>query len=130
MRQPGVTIVYDGECPFCAAYVRMLRLREAAGPVRLVDARGDDPVVAGLMAAGIDLDDGMAVIMAGDVHHGAEAMTVLSLLTTRSGAFNRAMRLLFARPGVARALYPPLVAGRNLALRVLGRGKLGDTPRS
>lgn len=37
---PGpVEVVYDGECPFCASYVALLRLRERVGEVRLIDAR-------------------------------------------------------------------------------------------
>src|SRR5690606_25765599 len=43
---PGLTIVYDGDCPFCTSYIRLLRIRDAAGPVRLVNAREDHDVVA------------------------------------------------------------------------------------
>lgn len=125
MTEPeGVTIVYDGDCPFCSAYVRMMRLREAVGPVRLVDARTEAPLVARLMAEGYDLDRGMVVQTGDAVHYGDSAVHVLSLMTTRSGIFNRLMRAVFSRKRVARAIYPPLVAGRNLTLRILGRSKI------
>ncbi|MGB0498379.1 MAG: DCC1-like thiol-disulfide oxidoreductase family protein [Rubricella sp.] len=117
----GLNIVYDGECPFCSAYVRMVRLREAAGPVTLIDARSGHPLVERIVAAGLDLDKGMVVEADGRLHHGDEAMTMLALMTTRSGLFNRLVRLGFAGPRRARWLYPPLVAGRNLTLRLLGR---------
>ena len=38
-------LVYDGDCPFCSRYVQYLRLRQAAGPVRLVNAREGGPLV-------------------------------------------------------------------------------------
>lgn len=123
---PGPVVVYDGECPFCAAYVRMTRLRDSAGPVTLVDARGDDhPVLDEIARAGLDLDRGMVVKMDGRLYHGDAAMTALALMTTASGAFNRTMRALFRRPGLARVIYPPMVAGRNLTLRLLGRSPIG-----
>ena len=122
---PGPVIVFDGDCPFCAAYVRMTRLRASAGPVRLVDAREGGPEVEEARAAGLDLDRGMVVKLDGRLYHGDAAMTALALLTTQSGAFNRLMRALFRRPALARVLYPPMVAGRNLTLRLLGRRRIG-----
>ncbi len=121
----GPVIIYDGECPFCAAYVRMTRLRASAGPVRLVNARDGGPDVDLARAAGLDIDRGMVVKLDGQLYHGDAAMTALALLTTPSGLFNRAMRGLFGRPALARVLYPPMVAGRNLTLRLLGRRKIG-----
>ena len=128
----GPVIVYDGECPFCAAYVRMARLRDSAGSVTLVDARtatreGGHPVLAEIRERGLDLDRGMVVKMDGRLFHGDAAMTALALMTTPSGGFNRLMRALFRRPGIARVIYPPMVAGRNLTLRLLGRRPIGQS---
>ncbi|MFM2355020.1 MAG: hypothetical protein RLZZ528_756 [Pseudomonadota bacterium] len=122
----GIDIVYDGECPFCSAYVRMTRLRDGLGQVRLIDARGDDPLAVALRASGIDLDRGMVVRLDGQVHHGDAAMVLLSALSTGSGAFNALMRQLFRSPARARLLYPVLVTGRNLTLRLLGRRKIAS----
>jgi predicted DCC family thiol-disulfide oxidoreductase YuxK len=118
-----LTVVYDGACPFCAGYTRLYRLRQAVGRVRLVDARGADPVLAELPP--LDLDQGMAVRWQGEWFHGAAALHLLALLGSDSGLFNRVNRLLFARPRLGRALYPWLVAGRRLTLRVLGRRLIG-----
>ena len=124
--EAGPIVVYDGECPFCAAYVRITRLRESAGPVTMVDARqSDHPVMGEIRAAGLDIDRGMVVKLDGQLHHGDAAMTALALMTTPSGGFNRMMRALFRRPGLARVIYPPMVAGRNLTLRLLGRPPIG-----
>ena len=104
----------------------MTRLCDSAGPVTMVDARtADHPVMGEIRAAGLDIDRGMVVKLDGQLHHGDAAMTALALMTTPSGGFNRMMRALFRRPGLARVIYPPMVAGRNLTLRLLGRRPIG-----
>jgi predicted DCC family thiol-disulfide oxidoreductase YuxK len=119
-----ITIVYDGECPFCSAFVRMTRLRDAAGEVRLADARSGDAAVRRVRAAGYRLDDGMAVILDDQIYHGDAAMTLIATLKTPSGVVNRAVRLLFRSPRRARLLDPPLTWGRALTLRLIGRKRL------
>lgn len=126
---PELTVVYDGECPFCAAYVRMTRLRAAAGRVELVNARDPHPVVDEARAAGLDLDRGMVVKAGGRLYHGDAAMTLLAGLTTPSGLFNRLTAWAFRSPARARVIYPPMVAGRALTLRLLGRRKLSQAAR-
>lgn len=116
-----VLVVYDGECPFCANYVKLYRLRQLVGQVTLVDARGDHPVLAELRALGLDLDEGMAVRWQGRFYYGAAALHVLALLGSESGVFNRLNRWLFSRPRLGRQLYPWMVSGRKLTLRLLGR---------
>ena len=115
------TVVYDDDCPFCRNYVQMLRFREAVGPVTLIDARAGGPVVAALQDAGYDLDEGMVLLMQGQVHHGAEAMTRMARLSSGSTAFNRLNAMIFRHAGLSRVLYPVLRFGRGVTLRLLGR---------
>lgn len=122
--QDGISVVYDGLCPFCSAYVRMLRLRESAGPVRLIDVRGDSALVADLGAAGAPVNDGMAVLYGGRLYHGADAMHILAMLASRSGLANRVVARLLSSPRMARAAYPMLRGGRNAALKLLGRPQI------
>jgi predicted DCC family thiol-disulfide oxidoreductase YuxK len=121
LARSGVSVVYDGLCPFCSAYTHMLRLRESAGPVRLVDARAEPALVADLRAAGAPVNEGMAVIYAGRLYYGSDAVHVLALLASRSGAANRLVANLLRHERLARLAYPVLRAGRNLGLRLLGR---------
>ncbi|MEE2691395.1 MAG: DCC1-like thiol-disulfide oxidoreductase family protein [Pseudomonadota bacterium] len=119
-----IWVVYDGECPFCSAYVRMVRLRDAAGKVHLLNAREEHPVVAQLKGEGFDLDEGMALKIGDAVYHGDECMHQLALMSGPSGLFNRFHFWVFKSPRRAKFLYPSLRAGRNLALRLLGRRKI------
>jgi predicted DCC family thiol-disulfide oxidoreductase YuxK len=125
----GVTIVYDGECPFCSRYVKMVRLRQAFGHVQLVDARSNDPKAIEALQR-FDLDDGMAAQIGGRWYYGADAINILSLASGSSSFANRLMARVFADPRRARALYPYLRAGRNLALQILGREKINKDVRS
>jgi len=122
----GLTIVYDGECPFCASYIRLVRLRETVGPVELVDARQEHPVLDEVRARNLDLDEGMVVRVDGAYLHGPAAMAAISSMSTPSGLVNRAMRTLFKTPKRAALLYPMMVRGRNATLRLLGRKPIGQ----
>lgn len=117
-------LLYDGECPFCSAYVKMVRLRDAVGNIRLVDAREGGPELAEVRAAGLDINEGMALKYEGRLHHGDECVHKLSLLTTASGAFNRLNAWVFRSERRSRILYPWLRTGRNTALALLGRKKI------
>lgn len=117
-------LLYDGDCPFCSAYVNYVRLREAVGPVALVDARGDPGRVEEARQRGYDLDAGMLLKLDGRYYHGADCMNALALLTTSSGMFNRLNRMLFRSRTISRVIYPALRTGRNLTLKILGRRRL------
>jgi predicted DCC family thiol-disulfide oxidoreductase YuxK len=121
----GLQIIYDGDCPFCSGYVRLLRLREAAGAVELIDARSDHPQVMALSQQGVDFNAGMALLQGGQVYLGAECLNRLALQSTRSSAFNRLNAWVFKSPRRSAWLYPLLRRGRILALRLLGRAPIG-----
>jgi predicted DCC family thiol-disulfide oxidoreductase YuxK len=125
LEQTDLAIIYDGECPFCSAYVRLVRLQQAVGPVTLIDARRHPQIVATLRQEGIDLDDTMAVTYGGAVYAGAEAVELLSLFSSEAGLINRLMARLLRDKDRARRYYPLLRAGRNLTLKLLRRKRLG-----
>ena len=64
----GARLIYDGACIFCDAYVRLLSLREAVGPVELIDARSGDPRLRAYQSAGYDLNEGMLFEYSGTVY--------------------------------------------------------------
>jgi predicted DCC family thiol-disulfide oxidoreductase YuxK len=126
MSGPGITVIYDGDCPFCASYVSMMRLRQAVGAVELVNAREGDPRVRAVQDAGYDLDAGMVVLWQGEVFFGDTAVHLLATLSAGEGRlFDRIQRAAFADPRRAARLYPVLAAGRRLFLRLAGRTPIG-----
>ena len=123
--RPTVSIYYDGECPLCRNYTKMLRLRETAGEVHLIDLRTDPVSVARFSALGIDINEGFAVEVGGRLFHGSDAIHSLASLTTPSNTINRLSRSIFSNSRRSAAIYPWLVRGRAELLRMLGRKKIG-----
>jgi predicted DCC family thiol-disulfide oxidoreductase YuxK len=114
-------IVYDGECPFCSAYVLRYRIQQLVAHLHVIDARSRDPLVDEIRRQGFDLDTGMVVRFKGRLYHGADAMNVLAVLGSDDTLFNRVNRALFRRPRLAEIIYPVLLRGRLVTLRALGR---------
>tara|TARA_B100000780_G_scaffold252536_1_gene199699 strand:- start:1650 stop:2081 length:432 start_codon:yes stop_codon:yes gene_type:complete len=121
-----IQIVYDGECPFCRHYCRMVRLKKSAGDIELVDARRPSALMDDITAMGLDIDQGMVVKMQGKIYYGAEAIHVLALPSTRSGLFNRMNYHVFQSEKGAKFLYPLLRDGRNVALWLLGKSRIDN----
>lgn len=123
-----VRIIYDGDCPFCTGYVKMLRLKEHY-EVELIDARDDVAMVEALTKEGFDLDDGMVVEHSSQYFHGDMAMNRLSLMTADSGLLRRVAKWVFVSEWRSRYLYPILRTGRNITLKLLGHKKIDNLRR-
>ena len=119
-----LTIVYDGECPFCSDYISRVRLQAHCGPVMLINARDRNQSVAAYWQAGFDLDQGMVAVLDGQAYYGAHAVTLLARLGDPSDLFNRLNVWLLARPTLSAFLYPVFKLARRLALAVKGVGPL------
>ena len=113
-------IVYDGECVFCANYVRFLKLKDAIGPVELLDARSDDPRVKRYWSDGYDLNQGMLFIHRGRTYHGDEAINVLAGLSSDLWSSTGSMGSCCPIPG-PRSCSILLKLGRRLVLLLRGK---------
>lgn len=118
-------LIYDGECPFCSRYVRLMRIREAVGELKLVDAREGGQIVEDVRQRGYVIDQGMVLILNGRYYHGEASLHMLALLSTKQGWFNRINYWLFSRQWLSKIAYPAMKAGRNAVLKLMGRKKLG-----
>lgn len=130
MNQPEILLVYDRQCPACDRYCKLARIRESAGTLVLVDARDGGSIVDEITAAGLDIDQGMVVKMGGQLYYGADAIHMLSLLSTRAGFFNRLNFRVFRSKWLSGILYPVLRRARNLLLKILGRTKINNLQKA
>lgn len=121
---PDNWLLYDGDCPFCSRYVRLVRIREAVGTLLLINARDGGPEVEEVIAEDLDLDEGMVLKLSGQLYHGQDCIHALSLLSSPTGAFSRFNGWVFRSKTRAAIIYPILRAGRNLILRLLRRSRI------
>jgi predicted DCC family thiol-disulfide oxidoreductase YuxK len=114
-------ILYDGECPVCGEYLSLLKIRELAGEVELVNARSRPDLVEDLRTAGYEINDGIVLAHQGGISYGASALSLIAQLDESGRRLNRASAAVFRLPVIGEALYVVLKAGRKLLLRLLGR---------
>jgi predicted DCC family thiol-disulfide oxidoreductase YuxK len=124
-RSDRLSIIYDGQCPFCTNFVKLYAIRKKVAEVELTDARGQPGLVRELRARGMDVNDGMVVIWQGRYYFGAAGMHLLSVLGTKPGIFGVFNRLLFRNRHVAGMVYPALATGRRITLSLLRRKLIG-----
>ena len=126
MDSTQIYLVYDRECPVCEAYCRMICVREAAGVLRLVNARDAGEIMDEITAKGFDIDEGMVLKVGNALYYGADAIHVLSLMSNRSGVFNRLTYWIFRSKGLSAVLYPLLRFFRNLLLKILRKSRINN----
>ena len=118
--------MYDRECPVCDAYCRMVRIRESVGALRLVNARDASGIMSEITAKGLDIDEGMVLKFGNTLYYGADAIHVLSLMSSRSGAFNRLTYWIFRSKSRSTILYPLFRFFRNLLLKLLRKARINN----
>lgn len=126
MSDTEILLVYDKECPLCDAYCRMVRIREAAGSMRIVDARESSTVMDEITAMGLDIDQGMVLKVGERLYYGSDAINALALIGSPVNFFNQMTIWIFRSERRAHFLYPILKFFRNLLLKLLGRSKINN----
>ena len=117
----SLSVIYDGGCPFCAAFVQLYAVRKKVSEMELINARERPDLVRELRARDMEINEGMVVIWQKHYYYGADAMHLLSLLGSETGILGLLNRLLFQNRKVVAAAYPLLATGRKLVLSLLRR---------
>jgi predicted DCC family thiol-disulfide oxidoreductase YuxK len=116
-----LSVIYDGECPFCAAFAKLYAVRKKIGEIEFIDARARPHLVQELRAKGMEINEGMVVIWQKHYYYGADALNLLAMLGSGTGIFGVLNKFLFRNRNAAAAIYPLLAASRRLALSLLRR---------
>ena len=117
-------IIYDGECPFCSKYVRLVQLKKSVGKVELINARTDSAIQKKLKKLSINVNQGMVLIDGKDIYFAEDCIHRLALLSTSSTIFNRINKFVFKHKILSKVLYPIMRTGRNFILFILRREQI------
>ena len=121
-----VEILYDGQCPVCTGYCKAVKPAEDTSELVLVDARQKTAVLDEVTNKGLDIDEGMVVrVDGGEMPYGADAVRALH----RHINPNFVERMLFRSRTLGDITYRVAKSGRNLLLRLLGIGRIGNLKR-
>lgn len=123
-----VRVLYDSACPACHGYCELARRSDPDG-IELLDARVRSDLLAEVTRRGWDIDEGMVLERSGELHYGSDAIAQLAEHGQGRGFFVLVNRLMFARPRLARILYPVLKSFRNLLLKCLGVRRINNLER-
>ncbi|KKO48935.1 hypothetical protein VT06_09365 [Arsukibacterium sp. MJ3] len=121
-----IMLIFDGDCPLCRNYSQAVRIRQSLGQLHLVNARNDAAMRSELQRRQLDIDQGMVLKLGDNWHHGAEAVQMLAMISSRSGLFNQFHYWLFKSPGRTKLMYPFLRACRNALLTLLAKTKINQ----
>ncbi|RJG07362.1 DUF393 domain-containing protein [Noviherbaspirillum cavernae] len=117
-------ILYDGDCPFCSNFVKLVQLKKAVGPVSLLNIRENADLAEHYSDKGYNLDQGMLLHLDGNDYWGADCMNRIALLSSESDIFNKLNAAVFRHKRLSKLLYPVLRTGRNMTLRLMGRNRI------
>lgn len=115
MPPPGDYLLYDGECPVCAGFVKFAEFRRRHPDLKLLDARHEPDLVARLRRDGYDINEGMVLVVDGQLYFGAAASERLASYRSDLSPGKRA-----AMAAISASPYPLLRGIRNALLRVRG----------
>jgi hypothetical protein len=91
-----------------------MRLRESVGKVELINARDGGETVDYINSKNINIDEGMVFLFNGQLYYGADALNVISLLSSGSTFYSKLNRILFRNKLFVSLCYPILKLGRAI----------------
>jgi len=98
--------------------------KETIGKVTLIDCREHKQLLAELKQNGYNMNDGMLFVYRGEFFWGDQAIFTVAALSTSHNNFNRINALLFKKAAVVKFLYPAMVFGRKILLKILNKTEL------
>ena len=126
IKENAACVVFDGQCPFCRAFVASLesKVENNHSALNKIDARRAPELVGQLADKGIDINTGIVVIKGNAVSQDAEALTLLARQYGTSGGLVGLHHRLLCYRLLSLAIYPILRALRNAYLRLVGLGAI------
>ena len=114
--------IYDGECPFCNHFAKLLQLKRSLPSLEILDGRENLEYLTQLYKQGYDLNKGAILLHNGNIKHGAEAINwICSEIKEPNDSLLEFLRIIFTSKKRSKLLFPFLLWGRRIALTLKGK---------
>lgn len=118
--KPEVILLYDGECPICREYKKYVELRKKVD-LSIQDARQHPVLIEQLRSKGYDINQGMILIVNGEVYHRDQVIVMLGAMTEAKGILDVILRAFIRKPKLMKRIYPFLKGLRYCLLKMSGK---------
>ena len=116
-----ITIIYDGECPVCSAYIKISIIKKTYGEVRLINARNESEIIFFLKNLKLDINEGIVVFFNDKLYYASDAMNILAILGSNVKYLSKFINFFFKNKIFCNFIYPLLKFGRRCLLFILRR---------
>ena len=117
MKEPTLTFIYDGQCPFCNHFAELLELKSKIKNITILDGRKNPLLIKDLLLKGYDLDNGAILLQNENIFHGADAINnICKLINKPSSKLLQILSTTFKSSKRTKFIFPFLVRARRLAL--------------
>ena len=117
MKEPTLTFIYDGECPFCNHFAELIELKSKIKNISIIDGRKNPVLIKELLKKGYDLDKGAILLNNDDILHGADAINnICKKIKEPSSKLLEILSTTFKSSKRTKFIFPFLVRARRLAL--------------
>ena len=114
--------IYDGECPFCNHFAKLIELKGKLPSLQIEDGRDNLKHLTQLYKKGYDLNKGAILIHNGNIMHGADAINwICSEIKDPNDSLLETLRIIFTSNKRSKLLFPFLLWGRRISLTVKGK---------
>ena len=112
-------LLYDGECPFCDNYIKLLKLKSILPELQLLNAHSHKDLVDHFRNEGLEINDGMIFSLDESIYYGPDCIHALTVLADNNSFFSRLNKIIFKNKKRAKILYPILVHMRKLYFTIM-----------
>ena len=117
-----IIFLYDGECPFCNHFARLIELKSSIPSLTICDGRKNLAKLSILYKKGYDLNKGAILIKDKEILHGSDAINwICSEIKEPSNSLLEILRIIFASKKRTNLFFPFLLWGRRLLLTIKGK---------
>ena len=114
--------IYDGECPFCNHFAKLIELKSNLPSLQILNGRDNLDKLTQLYKEGYDLNKGAILINNGKILHGSDAVNwICNEIKEPNDSLLGFLRMIFTSNKRTKLLFPLLLWGRRVSLTLKGK---------